>query len=92
MNIFFSENVTYGLNKFFKKKFNNPISTNKYLSTVEINVKFFLNLYKGFSFPVMNNIVDKMYAVGIFDGYSSKKSEELTELILTPPYNRISKN
>ncbi len=91
MNNFFSENVTYALNEFFKKKYD-KVSANKYISTIEFYVRNFLSLYRGISFPVLNNIVDKMYAAGIFDGYSRRKAEELTELISTPPYNRFSKN
>jgi len=37
-------------------------------------------------------VADRIYNYAFWDGYKYRESEELTELILTEPYNRVSKN
>ena len=88
-----SKNIPYGHVLENLKRAKNDLFFAKFFSRINGIAKW-LKLQV---FPEKTNeesyfVADRIYNYAFWDGYKHKESEELTELILTEPYNRISKN
>ena len=84
--------VTFGFRNFFAEKFKNVFFMQKFVRIVSIFSRRMRDSNPSLNTFFIGQTVDKLFSVGFYNGYTERKAEELTELIITPPYNRISKN
>jgi hypothetical protein len=90
-----NKNINYGTIKKLLTKVYDEIWINKWRYRVTGLARFIFRTY--FSEEEINRrevleITDRCYTAGFWDGYREKEAEELAELILTEPYNRVSEN
>ena len=89
------ENIEYGLILNFLRKMTTPILFYKISARVHQYISLIQSVYKSGSTidaQDFSDIIGRIYDASFWDGYNERKSEELTEIILTEPYSRISKN
>lgn len=86
------EAVTFGYRNFFSQKFKNMPFYLKFVKAISIYSKRVRDKNPNLSNFFVGQMVDTLFSVGFYNGYTERKSEELAELILTPPQNHINKN
>lgn len=86
------KNISYGMTKISLERMKNKNFINKIFQRIKTLSETFYYETPYIDFTFLLSLVDRIYNSGFNDGHFYKKSEELAELILTPPHNRISKN
>ncbi|PNX51835.1 MAG: hypothetical protein BV456_01785 [Thermoplasmata archaeon M8B2D] len=88
-----TRNITFGYCLRLIKYVNDLYFVNVFRNRIHSLALYFLKNELNFMPDYTAHIViDKIYNSGFNDGYIRKEAENLTELILTEPYNRIGKN
>lgn len=89
---YLGKNIPYGHVLQNLKKIYDESFINRFFGIVMGLANLVFNTYPEKSHQKAFSVADRIYNYGFWDGYSYGKAEELSELILTEPYNRISKN